>query len=90
MKRQIFLNQSSPKLFLFIALLFLMSANGVVHAQTTTFTYQGRLNSGAAPANGLYDLQFTVYDSSSAGLIVGQPGDPRTFGVTLRVDFKSK
>jgi len=25
----------------------------------------------------------------NSGLIVGQPGDPRTFGVTLRLSFKS-
>ena len=25
-------------------------------AQTTAFTYQGRLNAGGAPANGVYDL----------------------------------
>ena len=28
----------------------------------TAFTYQGRLNYGAAPANGTYDLTFAVYD----------------------------
>jgi hypothetical protein len=30
-------------------------------AQGTGFTYQGRLNDGAAPANGLYDLKFTLF-----------------------------
>jgi len=25
----------------------------------------------------------------NSGLYVGQPGDPRTFGVTLRISFKS-
>ena len=28
----------------------------------TAFTYQGQLNSGANPANGIYDLRFTIYD----------------------------
>src|SRR5882672_5659361 len=34
-------------------------------AQGTAFTYQGRLNSGGTPANGTYDLVFTVYASAS-------------------------
>src|SRR5215813_12172933 len=32
-------------------------------AQTTAFTYQGRLNDGANPANGIYDLVFLIYDA---------------------------
>lgn len=42
-------------------------------AQGTAFTYQGRLNSVGLPANGLFDLQFTIYDSVSnaSGLIAG-------------------
>ncbi len=44
-----------------------------VHAQGTAFTYQGRLNDGAAPADGSYDLRFTIYDSPGGGLIVGGP-----------------
>jgi hypothetical protein len=31
------------------------------------FTYQGSLNDGANPANGLYDLQFTLYDAQTNG-----------------------
>lgn len=42
-------------------------------AQGTAFTYQGRLTDGAAPANGAYDMKFTIYDSPSAGLTVGSP-----------------
>jgi hypothetical protein len=30
-------------------------------AQGTAFTYQGRLNEGANPANGIYDLRFTIW-----------------------------
>jgi hypothetical protein len=36
-------------------------------AQGTAFTYQGRLDAGGAPANGLYDLRFTVHDAASGG-----------------------
>jgi hypothetical protein len=34
-------------------------------AQTTSFTYQGRLTDGGTAANGNYDLQFTLFDSLS-------------------------
>ena len=36
-------------------------------AQGTAFTYQGRLNDGPAPANGVYDLKFTLFDSPTNG-----------------------
>jgi hypothetical protein len=59
-----------------LALLTLSTLNfqlSTAHAQGTAFTYQGRLNDGANPANGTYDLRFTVYDSPSGGLVVGGP-----------------
>jgi len=37
----------------------------------TGFTYQGRLTDGGAPANGAYDLTFTLYDDPTAGTQVG-------------------
>ena len=40
-----------------------------MRAQTTTFTYQGRLSDGGTNANGVYDLQFALFDS--AGVQVG-------------------
>lgn len=43
-------------------------------AQGTAFTYQGRLNDGANPANGIYDLRFAIYDSSnSPGTLIAGP-----------------
>src|SRR3954447_11518976 len=43
-------------------------------AQGTAFTYQGRLNSGASPASGLYDLQFAIYDSTNnPGVLLAGP-----------------
>src|SRR5579872_6610764 len=42
-------------------------------AQGTAFTYQGTLNNGGAPANGLYDFQFRVATSASGGTYVGKP-----------------
>ena len=43
-------------------------------AQGTAFSYQGRLSDSGAPANGVYDLQFTIYDSTnSPGSVVAGP-----------------
>lgn len=39
-------------------------------AQTSTFTYQGRLNDNGSPANGIYDLRFTIYDAVTNGTAV--------------------
>ena len=39
----------------------------------TAFTYQGRLKSAGQPANGNYDLRFTLYDAASGSGQVGSP-----------------
>ncbi|HEY5913101.1 MAG TPA: tail fiber domain-containing protein [Verrucomicrobiae bacterium] len=55
-------------------LVFLSSLNPMLstcRAQGSAFTYQGRLNDGAAPANGNYDLRFTLYDAGSSGAQIG-------------------
>ena len=49
-------------------------------AQGTAFTYQGRLNDGANPASGIYDLRFAIYDAASAG---NQQGNLLTNSATL-------
>jgi hypothetical protein len=36
------------------------------HAQGTAFTYQGRLNSGNARANRIYDLRFMIPPTTPA------------------------
>jgi hypothetical protein len=57
-----------------LSLLTLMAQLSTAHAQGTAFTYQGRLNDGASPANGIYDLRFTIYASTnSPGTIVAGP-----------------
>ncbi len=53
-----------------------------VFAQGTAFTYQGRLNDGANPAGGIYDLQFTIYDSAGAGVQQGPTLTNSPTGVT--------
>ena len=57
-----------------VALLAVPLLAGLVCAQqTTSFTYQGRLTDGGAPANGPYDLQFTLWDSAAGGTQQPQP-----------------
>src|SRR5262245_16918102 len=51
-----------------LAILFAQTA---AWAQTSSFTYQGRLTDGGTPANGNYDLQFALFDSASGGSQVG-------------------
>ena len=50
-----------------------------VQAQTTGFTYQGRLTDGSAPATGTYDLQFALFDALTDG---NQPPQPAPITVT--------
>ncbi len=59
-------------LLLALIFIFLFSATTAV-AQTTTFTYQGKLTDGGSPANGNYDLQFTLWDALTAGTQQPQP-----------------
>lgn len=48
---------------------FLIICLGLVtaQAQQTAFTYQGKLTDGGGAANGNYDLQFALFDSSTDG-----------------------
>ena len=51
-------------------------------AQGTAFTYQGRLNAGASPANGNYDLTFSLFSTSSGGSAAAGPLTNNATGVT--------
>lgn len=64
------------------------------YAQGTAFTYQGRLNDGANPANGTYDLQFALFDAASGGTQQSGTWTQLTQGVTnglftVTLDFGS-
>ena len=75
-----------PCLLLSLSELWLQAAS-----PSTAFTYQGRLFDGGAPANGLYDLQFTNYDAATGGNALGGFNTnalPVTNGLfTLTLDF---
>jgi len=59
-----------------IAAILAALAGGSTHAQVAQlpdFTYQGRLAQDGQPANGAYDLAFTLYDAASGGHTLGAP-----------------
>ena len=53
-----------------------VAARGLAAPSTPTlvgtgFTYQGRLTDGGSPANGAYDLQFSLYNAATGGTQLG-------------------
>jgi hypothetical protein len=48
--------------FTFILVLFLAFSSA---AQTASFTFQGKLNDGAIPANGTYQFEFKLFDANN-------------------------
>jgi len=66
----------------------------VVSAQTTAFTYQGHLTDNGSAANGIYDLQFGLFDLPDGGTQQGSTitvsNVPVTNGLfTVQLDFGS-
>jgi hypothetical protein len=43
----------------------------IAGAQTTSFTYQGKLNDNNLPANGTYQMEFGLYGAASGGSQIG-------------------
>jgi hypothetical protein len=78
---------------LLVSILALTAALDGALAQGTAFTYQGRLSDTNGPANGVYDLLFTVWGvpsggGTSLGPAVITNGVPVTNGLfTVTVDF---
>src|SRR5712692_5428321 len=56
-----------------LAALLLLVAFEPAFGQTTGFTYQGRLSDGGTAANGVYDIQFKLYDALTNGGLQGSP-----------------
>jgi hypothetical protein len=57
--------KTKPKLRLL--LLALLSLAGFAHGQGTAISYQGRLNHAGAPATGLHDFTFNMFDVEAGG-----------------------
>ena len=65
-----------------------------VFAQTTAFTYQGKLGDGGSAATGTYDFQFKLYNALADGSLQGTPNTVTKTGVqvnagtfTVQLDF---
>jgi len=77
---------------LFLAALINVLAVMCVSAQTSDFTYQGKLTDTGVSGNGLYDFTFKLYDSLTNGTQIGSDvvvGDlPVSNGIfTADLDF---
>jgi hypothetical protein len=86
----------TSKMVFTIAFAFLLLLSGSIHAEPlgTAFTYQGRLIDANEPADGLYDLQFTLYDAMTEGAVVGSAVNKADMNVTdgyitVELDFGS-
>src|SRR5437773_416193 len=84
--------QSARRLVLLLGVLLLAASGGM--AQTTVFTYQGKLNDNGSPANGQYDFQFKLLDTATVGTGTQQGGTPTVPNVpvtaglfTVQLDF---
>jgi hypothetical protein len=54
------------------AAILLLVITGIALAQTTSFTYQGKLIDNGSPASGNYDITFKLYDTATVGSGVQQ------------------
>jgi hypothetical protein len=83
---------SSISLTIVFALIVLLSGSMYAEPLGSAFTYQGRLIDANEPAEGLYDLQFRLYDANSVGSQVGADVNIPNVGVidgyfTVKLDF---
>ncbi len=81
-------------LIIVTAISFLLLGVFAGQAQTTAFTYQGRLTNNSAAANGNFDMQFRLFDTPNAGTgaqqgsTITNPTVPVTNGIfAVNLDF---
>lgn len=74
------------------SVLLVLGCASLTFAQTTAFTYQGKLTDAGNPANGNYDMQFKLFDTLSGGAQQGMTITNGTVAVntgifTVTLDF---
>jgi len=72
-------------IFAVLALTLLLTFNfqlSTGFAQGTAFTYQGQLQNNGSPANGSYDLTFTLYATNTTGSAIAGPVTNAAVAVT--------
>ena len=76
---------------IFIALFFLTIGVSILKAQTTEFTYQGRLTDGGLPASAAFDFEFRLFAVEAGGAALAaiqRPGVAVANGIfTVKLDF---
>jgi hypothetical protein len=75
-----------------LLMLTLVLTAGATFAQTSSFTYQGRLTDAGSPATGFYDLQFSLFDTADGTVKIGQTQNVLNVSVssgvfTVTLDF---
>jgi hypothetical protein len=85
------------KLIRFIGLIVAVASITASHAQTSVFTYQGKLDDASAAATGTYQMQFALFPAASGGSQIGStitfdgsslPAVQVTDGIfTVQLDF---
>ena len=76
-----------------LALLFsiIVLASGICLAQTSGFTYQGKLADAGAPANGIYQFECKLFDADTDGKQIGSTqsvvATVQSGAFTTRLDF---
>lgn len=86
------MNSKRPVLMAAVLWLSVSWQSAIAFAQGTAFTYQGQLAFGTGPANGTYDLTFSLWNAatggSQAGSTITQTGLAITNGAfTVLLDF---
>jgi hypothetical protein len=76
------LNLKFPLLAALLALLSTLNPQLSASPLGTAFTYQGQLTDGGRPAQGSYDLRFTLYDAVTNGSAIAGPITNSPVGVT--------
>ena len=56
-----------------LALLASLALSLAAHAQSTAFTYEGRLNEANTPATGTYEMRFMLFSAATNGLPASKP-----------------
>ncbi|MBS1793894.1 MAG: hypothetical protein JSS81_08565 [Acidobacteria bacterium] len=81
-------NRTNKFIALSVTLFFLTAAG---FAQTTVFTYQGKLNNGGSAANGNFDFEFRLFDAPTGGTalaVLQRPNVAVANGIfTVSLDF---
>lgn len=80
------------KLSILLLLVIVAAAAITARAQGTAFSYQGRLQNNGSPANGNFDLMFTLYSTNAGGVAVAGPVTETNTAVsnglfTVTIDF---